>query len=503
MNTTFNPAIYSLWPGNVSPARRLGGGLAPARRLYFLDLPLLLLSVGLLTWIFATDTMLFVSALTGAFAGIYTLWDIAIRRSPIRFSHAFCVANTVGYGLGVVNSWLTVQRGNLDLAAYFNREPEAVSHAMAAVLISSAILYSLGEMFETPIFGQSFQLALDNRAILFSIFGTSLVIIGYVTGQIGYMGATASANGGHLSVFMGLLGWLFPNLFAFTTLSFLEWPKGNIKRLFGLLLAIQFLLIIPSGRRNIVYFVLLAIITTRFGRFKPKWSLSRKLIYAAILAALIGIGATAFYYLRYAAYGKQRVTLADRISLAIALYESGNTSKVNQSLKENIAKRTFVLGYISDLLDASFRMEPALGGNAYHEFQLTIPSVFWEDKHALFYDEESVANTTFHFAFKDEANSIYSAGAIDFGIWGMILYPIIVSALFRIVAEIARINLPEVVATLVILFLLYDAFITEAGLWIRLLVIRDSLLYSAFLWMFFRIPAFSLTRRPEKENFAQ
>ena len=148
-------------------------------------------------------------------------------------------------------------------------------------------------------------------------------------------------------------------------------------------------------------------------------------------------------------------------------------------------------------------MEPALGGNAYHEFQLTIPSVFWEDKHALFYDEESVANTTFHFAFKDEANSIYSAGAIDFGIWGMILYPIIVSALFRIVAEIARINLPEVVATLVILFLLYDAFITEAGLWIRLLVIRDSLLYSAFLWMFFRIPAFSLTRRPEKENFAQ
>jgi hypothetical protein len=504
MNTTLNPTIHLPWPEPVRSVRRLGDITDPVRRLYFLDFPLLLLSVGLLTWVFPTDTMLFLSALIGSAVGMYTLWGIAIRREPIRFSHAFCVAHTVGYGLGVINSWLSIPRGDLDLAQYFNRDTEAVSHAMAAVLISSGLLYCLGELFETPVFGQNFKLRLDNRAVFFALAGTVLIIVGYATGQLGYMGSTAAANGGHVSIFSGLLGWLFPTLFAFTAFAFLEWPKGMVKWLLGALLVAQFLLIIPTGRRSLVYFVLLAIITMRFGNFRPRWSLARKVVYTAMMVSFIAVAAMAFYYLRYAALGKHsKVSLADRISLAMALYESGDTAKANQSFKENLQKRTFVLGYLSDLLEASFHIEPALGRNALHEFQLTIPSAFWSDKGEFLYSEESIANMTYHFAYKDEANSLYSAGAIDFGIWGIILYPIIIAGLFRFVAEVARVNLPEVVATLVILFLLNNSLVTEAGLWVRLLAIRDALLYSAFLWVLFRIPAFSFTGQPERRRFYQ
>jgi hypothetical protein len=80
----------------------------------------------------------------------------------------------------------------------------------------------------------------------------------------------------------------------------------------------------------------------------------------------------------------------------------------------------------------------------------------------------------------------------------MILYPIIISALFRMMAEIVRVNLPEIVATIVVLFLAYDALLTEAGLWVRLLTIRDSLFYATFLYLFFKIPEFSLRRQHEK-----
>ena len=159
--------------------------------------------------------------------------------------------------------------------------------------------------------------------------------------------------------------------------------------------------------------------------------------------------------------------------------------------------------HASQLLDASFRIEPAHGGNALHEFQLIIPSALWEDKSGFLYSEESIANMTYHYAYKDEANSVYSAGAIDFGLWGMILYPIILSALFRLVAELVKIHLPDVVATLVILFLLYNALVTEGGLWIRLLAIRDCLLYSALLWVLFKIPAFSLKQQPERGALSQ
>lgn len=503
MNTTLNPRIELPWSGPVSVSRRLGNVTEPIRRLYFLDFPLLLMSVGLLTWIIPTDTMLFLSALTGASVGLYTLWEIAIRRKPIRFSHLFCISNTVGYGLGVVNSWLSISRGNLGLAEYFHRDPEAVSHAMAAVLIASSMLYCIGEIYESPVFGKNFRLTLDNRAVFFVLIGTGLVITGYVVGDIGYMGSTAFANGGHVSILTGILGWLFPVLFAFTALCAMEWRKGMTKRFFFLMLALQFLLIVPMGRRNLLYFVLLGIIALRFGSFKLKWSISRRVLIGVVLASVIGVGATAFYYLRFAAWGRHKISLADRISLAMALYESGNTGKANQSFKENLQKRTFVLGYLSDLLDASFRIEPAMGRNALHEFQLIIPSVFWENKSSFLYAEEDVANMTFHFAYRDEANSIYSAGAIDFGIWGMILYPIIISALYRGVAEFARVGLSEIVATLVILVLIYNSLTTEAGLWVRFLAIRDALLASALLWVFFKVPALSLARQSGKDALSR
>lgn len=502
MNTTLNSRVALSWPDSPPVSRRFGDA-EPLRRLYFLDFPLLLLSVGLLTWILPTDTMLFISALTGGAVGLYTLWEIVVRREPLRFSHIFCVANTVGYGLGVVNSWLSTSRGSLGLAEFFNRDTVAVSQAMAAILIASGILYCLGEIYEPPLFARNFRLTLDNRAAAFIAFGTALLLVGFATGKLGYMGSTAADNNGHLGFFGELLSWISPTCFAFSVLCFLEWPKGMVKRFLGVMLALQFILIIPTGRRSLVYFVLLGLIATRFGSFKARWSFAKKIVYVSIVAGLIGVSATAFFYLRYASWGKHHVSLAQRISLAVELYESGDTGKANQSLRENLVKRTFVLGYVSDLLDASFRIKPAEGKNALHEFQLVIPSALWADKSTFLYSEESVANMTYHFAYRDEANSLYSAGAIDFGIWGMILYPIIVTALFRIMAEIVKMNLPDVVAVLVILFFVYAALITEAGLWMRLLTIRDSAVYAGFLWAFFSIPAIRLKRHPQRGALSQ
>lgn len=500
MSTTFNPQVDLSWSGSARSVRRLGDNWEPLRRLYFLDFPLLLLSVGLLTWVFPTDTMLVVSSSVGAFVGFYTLWEVVVRRRPIRFAHFFCIANTAGYGFGVLNSWLTISRGDRGLAEFFNRDAEAVSRAMAAVLISSGILYALGEIYESPIFGSNFKLNFDNRAVAFIFFGTVLIIVGYLTGTMGYMG-TSQDSGGHVTVLAGLLAWLFPALFAFTCLTYLAWPKNALKSAIGFALIVQFILLVPTGRRGILYFIVMALIASRFSSFRPTWSFFKKIVYAFILVIIIFVGALTFYYLRVAGWGKHKVSLVDRISLAIDLFESGNTSKANEGFEKNLQKRTFILGYLSDLLDASLRMPTAMGKNALHEFQLVIPSAFWEDKEAFLYQEESVANTQFNFAYKDEANSLYTAGAIDFGLWGMILYPILVCALFRLLAEFLRVNLPEMVSTIAILALLYNSLVTEAGLWVHLLAVRDAILFSAFLWICFKMLALALKHPPQKGAF--
>jgi hypothetical protein len=214
---------------------------------------------------------------------------------------------------------------------------------------------------------------------------------------------------------------------------------------------------------------------------------------------VIGVGTTAFFYLRFASWGKRHISFVDRMSLAWGLFESGDTAKANRSLGENLQKRTFVLGYVSDLLDASFRLPTAHGYNALHEFQLIVPSALWDDKDAILFTEESIANQKFDFAYKDEANSLYSAGAIDFGIWGMIVYPIIISAMFRLVAALVRITFPEMVSTLVVLFLMYNALMTEGGLWVRfcLFGIRCSSQYSCTYCL--RFPNGSSMNRVRRE----
>lgn len=498
MSTTLHSQAGLIWSAPHLPVRRLGSGVEPIRRLYFLDFPLLLMSVGLLAWVMPTDFMLLIAGLTGALVGLYTLWDIVIRRCPIRFTYFFCIAHTVGYGGGVVNSWLTIHRGKMSLAAYFNRDTQVVTQAMAAILIASAILYSLGEIYEKPVFGTEFKLQLDNRAPAFVFAGTALIVVGFFTGRLGFMGVNSDVNNGQIGFVGSLLGWISPALFAFTCVVFLEWPKSFLKWILGATLALQFLLLVPTGRRSILYTILLALIATRFSSFRPQWSWIRKIVYASILATLVIIGAVTFFYLRTASYGKKHVSLLERITLAYDLYASGNTSKVNQGLRQNLQRRTFILGYVSDLLDASFRIEPAKGANAVHEFQLVVPSVLWLNKGEYLYDEEGIANMQFHFAYKDEPNSLYSAGALDFGIWGMILYPILVTALFRFAAEIARVNLPETVTTIMILALLFSALSTEGGLWIKLAAVRNSLIFSVVLWLFFKIPEFSISGRPQR-----
>src|SRR5215469_47160 len=459
------------------------------RRLYWIDFPLLLATVGLTTWIFPTDTMTFVGALAGAGVGLYTLWEIIGRRAEIRFAHLFCIANLCGYGLGTVNSWLTLPRGNLPLARCFGRDPEAVATVMGAILICSGLLYALGELYEPTVFDHAFSLDVDNRTIVFVMAGVSAVIAGFAFKKMGFQGITSDA--GHVGFFSELLSWIFPTVFAVTALCFLEW-RGMTKLFLSAMLLAEFVLIIPTGRRNLIYFVLLAMIAVRLGPPRRRMRFSRRVIYASALAGAMALGGTAFYYLRYAGWSKHQISLPERISLAMTMYERGNTGKVNDSLQKNLEKRPFVLGYVSDLLDASSRKPTAFGANALHEMQLAIPSALYDDKAGVLYSEETVANNTFGFAYKDEANSVYSAGLIDFGFAGMLLYPVVIAFLFRVAAGAARLYLRKEPATIVILCLIYNALLTEAGLSTRFLAMRDSMIYAVFLWAIFEIPEFKL-----------
>lgn len=469
------------------------------RRLYWIDFPLLLMIAGLADWIFPTDLLLFISALIGSAVALFTLWEFVARRGPIRFSHLICISQLGGYALGVVNSWLTLPRGDLPLAAYFGRSSQLVTNAMGAILICAAILYSLGELYERPVFTSDFRLFLDNRAVTFVALGTGLVITGYFTGQLGFNGI--AHEGGHISILGGVLTFVVPTLFAVTCFCFIHWHKGIVKWFFGASLAIQFILLIPTGRRSILYCVLLAFIAVRFWHKKQRWAFTKKALYTSIAMAAIVLGSIAFYYIRWASWSRRDpISTVDRVSLAMALYESGNTSEVNDALRTNLQKRTFVIGYVSDLLNASFSKRWADGEGAWHALELATPSAFWENKDEFLYGEETIANNTFGFNYNDEANSLYSAGIIDFGMWGMVAYPIIMAALYWLVAWCLKMWCRSDVATIVILYLIYAALQTEWELATHITAIRGAIIYAACLSAIFIVPAFALKARQQTQS---
>ena len=109
-------------------------------------------------------------------------------------------------------------------------------------------------------------------------------------------------------------------------------------------------------------------------------------------------------------------------------------------LKSNAAKRTFTIGFFSDLLNASQRSTPLLGRDMLYNMQLAVPSAISSSKFGISpYGEEILANMQWGFSYRDEANSILTAGAADFGLLGDLAYPLILSLMLRPALESIRV----------------------------------------------------------------
>jgi hypothetical protein len=454
------------------------------RPLYLLNFPLLLASVGWLAWVVPNDWMLLGAAILGVLVGAYALWQM-FRQAPLRFTHTFAIANLIGYGVGLTYSWFSIPRAGLPLAFYFGKDTASVTQAMAGVLISSALLFALGEAFESEIH-ISYRFEFDSR-LLFVLFSwTAALIVAFLLHKVGYMGM--DTTGGTVNPAVMLILDMFSVMFGLTALGMLQ-STGFQKWALRGLLAVQFVLMIPIGRRGMFYTVLTALlICSRFGVLRV--SRTRKLVYAAVLIGVLAVSMTAFYYLRFASFGQKHVTLADRIDRAEELYESGNTAKVNNALGENLQKRTFILGYVSDLLERSSTMTPAMGWGAAHAAQMMIPSALWGGKEL--YDEETIGSEAYGLPYRDEANSTFSAGLIDFGFLGMLIYPLLLAAAYRMMAGLMSRIAPQSVATIVMLFLLANALVTEAGLWTRFVIVRNSVILAIGLMLLFKIPRVAL-----------
>ncbi len=474
-------------------SRRLGSLFVPLRRLYLFIMPAILFAGALFCWAVGSDFSVITGALLLSAVTAYLLFDLLGRRAPLRVSTVLASTLGIAYGIGTANTWFTLPRGGEDLGDFFHINTVSLAHTMGCIQAAVALLLVLGELMESPIFGEDFELRFNNRSIVFLTFGTIVLAASFAHGSTGFMGATAGegADIGHLGYLASLSEWLTGSLFAMSFCVSLN-VKSRFSRIYARVLTVVLaLLLFPLGRRTMLFSVVLALLALRLGRYKIPLSPLKKIVILAMLGSVIYVASIGFYYLRVAGFGLIKPTLVQRIQAAVAFAKVKSFSEMKQLMAENVQKRTFVLGFLAQLEGYTEILPGAHGEDLAKQFQLAIPSLLYSGKD-LFFQEEHLANELFGSTYTDEANTIFTAGTVDFGIWGLLIYPLLVAAMIRLFIEFVSEALPVFASCFIILASFSTILEPELAAVAYFLILRNGIIFGSVVWFVMSLPEFRI-----------
>ena len=483
------------------PARGplLGEDYAPPRRLYVTLFPLLLMLAAMITWAVSDETAMVMASVVATIIAVYTLWEWLFRFGPTRFSTLLAMSSLLGYCTGTLNTWLTLPRGRLSLAQIMGSDEGILARAIAAVLICAAFLYFFGELYERPLFGREFRIPMDQRTYLLIYLGTLLVIVGFLTHQLAYMGLT-HGEGGKQNVFGVFILWMFTPLVAMSIAVFLATPRGATKVAVGICSAILFVLLMALGRRVLIYTGVEILFALRLTGYRVQGSTFKKVFLVMLLGFCVVVGALSFMLLRIAGWhagggrSDQAISLVERIQTAIGWVQDGSAlERTTQASASNVEKRTFVIQFFADVLEGSSRATTGMGEDLMGQIGSTIPRAINWNKDSSF-GEEDLADRLFGLTWGDAPNSILTAGAIDFGLVGVILYPLMIVTLAKFVANFIFRRVPAFPAAIVGLSFIFQMLQTEGNLSTPLVTIRNAVIFAAVLYFYSRLPTFRLQR---------
>jgi len=471
--------------------RIFGDDLAPPRQLYVTLVPAVLVLTGVMSWVMSNDQGMVLASFVATGVALFTLWDWLFRHAPTRFSTLLAMGLLIGYGMGTLNTWITLPRGSLTLGEVMGLAPGILARGLGATLISSATLYFLGEIFEKPMFGRDFRLYIDSRTCALIYVGTIAMLVGFATHSIRFGGA-AMSSGGHVNIFGETIMWFYTPLTAIAVVVFLTSPRRREKILTGLSSLILLVLFSILGRRNIIYTGIIILLALGLAGYRFREISFRKILLLASLGAIIVFSALTFMLLRitgqYIKQGRKLATVTERISTAHNMVQHGGAyALAGKATQTNFQTRTFVLAFLANILDASSRMTPALGVDAMSMIEQSIPSVVYPGKD-LFFSEEGLVDKQFGFSYGDQANSVLTAGATDFGFLGMIIYPILVVVVVRFVYELLARRLGMLAVLVVALALISKMMQTEMTFTGYVVSLRDTVLFGALLSVFMGMP---------------
>lgn len=433
--------------------------------------------------------------------GAYELWRIVTNPVKVRFSEVLSISILLGYvvGTGIYLVYLqTTKATDLQYWQHYGvyYDQESLGFALAAVLLSSALLYA-ASAWETPKRALAGIVELSTtKAERLVWLGILLILLGLYTGQVGYMGMQI-ADSGRVTALGALATLMAPSLVPFTVaLAIGERPLVKRLLLWGalaLLIGVTFLL----GRRFLIYVLVLSAMVL-FAR--PNRPSMRRLATIALLGAMavtvLYWGFKFFMALRLAVWelGPDAGLLA-QVGAALSMLGGDQSQEVGARLTENAGTRTFILSYFAGLMQNSNGNMPTLGKEVLYSIRMAVPSLFLPDKTtSLPSSPEEFMHPLYGIPVFDGPNSIVVAGYDDFGLIGAALYPLAFAMLYAgFYSTICRMTRLQPIRLFVFFALSFQLLYIEQSLAGVFAALRNLVILIMIFWIMMSAPLMSFS----------
>ncbi len=208
---------------------------------------------------------------------------------------------------------------------------------------------------------------------------------------------------------------------------------------YSISIIIQLIWFMGTGRRDLVYAVVLFVFGLRFSFIGKKFVLNRKslgpLLVFILLLPVLYFGWKFFIFIRVLSYREPlllKSNLFDIMSYAWSQYlvsDSQFIDQVQQHESRNLATRTFVLNYLAQLIENKNNQPPLFGQDLLSNFFNSLPRFIYNDKSKLL-----INVPLYHYNYGlpnlDSPKSLYFSAYGDFSWLGTLIYPLILFLVF-------------------------------------------------------------------------
>jgi hypothetical protein len=278
----------------------------------------------------------------------------------------------------------------------------------------------------------------------------ALVAVSYFRGNYTLGGAVVEAGSKKADVFGSLVSDILPILAPLVTIGILQASGRRRLRFIALGLLTLLAIVLPSGRRGMIFLLPViciagALLSGRQWHLNRHMSWGKKVFLGLASIAILVFSSIFFYGLREANWQMSEGThsIGQLVEMAAAT-TFRSPGEIVDELGENTPDRAaFEVRYLSWLGRGGNTPSPLLGQDFLLGLEMAVPdkiySVVGANKDAArsIGTEEGLANEHFGLPDDDDANSILTGGIIDFGVAGVLAYPLLVCFLTRLVLRLA------------------------------------------------------------------